>query len=356
MRRLSTNPEARDESGATIILFALVLFSLLAISAFVVDVGALVQERRTLQNGADAAALAVAKDCATTGCGPYASTAKSFADANADDGVSTPREVCGTSPLPGCASPPSVPAGAGYVRVETETLSTGGSNQVPFSFAKVMGFTGATVTRQATVAWGGPAGLTSSLPLTFSECEFKAYTANGTQYAVPGPPYPAWPTNVAEQIIYFHSKDGMPSECPSSGSGADLPGGFGWLQPTSGCKATSTADGWFDDKTGRPVPSSCPYAEMSALVGKVIHIPVFDLTNGLNGTNGQYRIKGFAAFYMTGYSINGPDKVKSLKTNTFPCGGSDSCISGYFVNGQLAAGGGVVGGPSMGVVVVQVIG
>ena len=52
--------------------------------------------------------------------------------------------------------------------------------------------------------------------------------------------------------------------------------------------------------------------------------------------------------------INGQYKVKSLVTNTFPCSGSNSCISGYFVNGQLAPTG-TVGGPSMGVTVVQFV-
>ena len=89
--------------------------------------------------------------------------------------------------------------------------------------------------------------------------------------------------------------------------------------------------------------------------GQVIQIPVYDDTNGLNGSNGEYHIKGYAAFYLTGYSINGLFKEKSLKTGSFPCGGSESCISGFFVSGELVAGG-TIGGPSMGVTVISVIG
>ena len=351
MRRL-TRDEPSEESGAALILTAMVMFSLLAVSAFVVDVGALVAERRILQNGADAAALAVAQDCASTGCGPYQATATGLASANADDGVSTVNEVCGTSPLPACTAPPAVPTGAGYVRVQTESLTAGGSNQVPFTFARIMGFTGATVTRRTTVAWGGPAALTSQLPLTISVCEFNFYTGNGTAFATPSPPYPPYPPN--ERTIYFHTKAPMPSGCPSSQAGADLPGGFGWLATATDCATPSSADGWFNDKTGRPAPASCDPPEMAAMRGKVAYVPVYDLVNGLNGNNGQYHIEGYAAFYLTGYSITGQHRQRSLVSSQFPCGGNDSCISGYFVRDQPAPG--TIGGPSMGVVVIQVIG
>ena len=351
MRRL-TRDEPSEESGAALILTALVMFSLLAVSAFVVDVGALVAERRILQNGADAAALAVAQDCASTGCGPYQATATGLASANAEDGASTVNEMCGTSPLPACTAPPAVPAGAGYVRVQTETLTTGGSNQVPFSFAKIMGFTGATVTRRTTVAWGGPAALTSQLPLTISVCEFNFYTGTGTAFAT-SPPYPPYPPN--ERTLYFHTKAPMPSGCPSSQAGADLPGGFGWLATATGCATPTSANGWFNAKTGRPAPASCRPPEMLAMRGKVVHVPVYDQVNGLNGNNGQYRIKGYAAFYLTGYRF--PSRTApSLVTNAPPCRGNDFCISGYFVGGQLTRTPGVIGGPSMGVVVIQVIG
>ena len=69
----------------------------------------------------------------------------------------------------------------------------------------------------------------------------------------------------------------------------------------------------------------------------------------------EYRIEGYAAFYLTGYRF--PDRRQpSLVTNQVPCGQNDMCISGYFVGGQLIPPPGVIGGPSMGVAVIQVIG
>ena len=83
MRSLSRR---HDERGAVAFFMAVVMVVVLGFGALVLDIGALVQERRELQSGADAAALAVAKDCAgSLGCGAYIATAEDFADANALD-------------------------------------------------------------------------------------------------------------------------------------------------------------------------------------------------------------------------------------------------------------------------------
>ena len=80
-----TRQVRRDERGAIgIIVAALLGFGVLTgMGALVVDVGQLYQERAELQNGADAAALGVAKSCALGACDP--SVAGTFADANASN-------------------------------------------------------------------------------------------------------------------------------------------------------------------------------------------------------------------------------------------------------------------------------
>src|ERR1039457_1222087 len=62
----------RDERGAVGVLVAMMLGAgvLTGMGALVIDVGQLYQERAELQNGADAAALAVAESCATGTCTP----------------------------------------------------------------------------------------------------------------------------------------------------------------------------------------------------------------------------------------------------------------------------------------------
>jgi hypothetical protein len=239
------------------------------------------------------------------------------------------------------------------VRVTAKTRMTDGSDEVPFSFARVMGFDGSTRRARATAAWGGPSALTSTLPITISACEWSAYTANGTAYAAP-PPYPPNPPAAAERTLFFHDTTGA-NPCPQGPSGADMPGGFGWLKTTTDCRTPSAANGWYDDSTGVPPPSSCDPNEMAALVGKVVFVPVYDDTNGLTGSNGKYHIKGYAAFYLTGYSINGQYKQKSVVTNSFPCNGSSRCLSGFFVSGQITTSPGTVGGPSLGAVIVAFV-
>ena len=70
---------------------------LLGMAALVIDVGRLYQERAELQNGADAAAIGVAKSCALGACTP--AVAVSYADANASQltgGTAGVALICGS--------------------------------------------------------------------------------------------------------------------------------------------------------------------------------------------------------------------------------------------------------------------
>ena len=77
-----------------------------------------------------------------------------------------------------------------------------------------------------------------------------------------------------------------------------------------------------------------------------------------NGSNAYHHRAGYAAFYLSGFNVTVtgslPNKHKSLVSNNFPCNGGESCISGWFVSGQLQAsyiqgppsGGGAITGPT----------
>jgi hypothetical protein len=355
--RSVTVVERRDDDGAIAVIVGVMIITLLAFGAIVVDLGSAYQERRVLQNGADAAALAIARDCGTTGCADFTTTAQSLADDNADDAATNIEEICGSGTgMTACADPPAIPAGANYVRVKTKTEDADGGDKLHFGFARVLGVSDTTVHAHAIAVWGGPSSLTSSLPVTVSDCEFKAYTLDGTVLAPPPPylaaaPYPTLP--FLEKTIYFHDTTGA-NPCAESegGSGYDLPGGFGWLATSSGCLATSTTGNWFADSTGRPPPNSCTWQLMAQEWKQVVAVPVFTQTNNLNGANGSYLVEKFAAFYLTGYSIAGQYKEKSVVTNTYPCSGQASCISGYFIDDSSLFTG-TVGGASSGVTVVN---
>ena len=173
--------------------------------------------------------------------------------------------------------------------------------------------------------------------------------ASGTQ-----PPYPPNPATSYERVIYLHttSKAGT---CKAGPSGADLSGGFGFLDdPTATCTATVSTSGTYGDKTGTAVSKACQDAIVAAQKGKyVVYLPIYDSVTG-TGTNGVYTLKGFAAFVITGYNLPGFN-AKSWLTNKLPCTGSDKCISGFFTHG-LIPGGGSIGGPSLGANVIQLTG
>lgn len=350
----SSSPNSRDDRGSTAVILAVSMSAIFGVGAVVVDVATILQERRVLQNGADASALAIAEQCGVGACGDALSTAATYSDANADDDNTSVEEICGVG-IDGvgeCATPPdSVPDGANYVSVTTITDDGEGGDEVPFGFARIFGLEGTSVRARAVAAWGGPSSLVSALPVTISQCEYDTYTDGGTDLEEPPPYTSGYPS--PEAVIYLHDTTGA-NPCSTTSSGADLPGGFGWLETTTGCEAISSLDDWFDDSTGRPPPTSCTAALMATLVGTVVPLPIFDQTNGLTGTNGEYHMSGYAAFYITGYSIVGQYKVQSLASGSYPCSGQASCISGYFVNAPAPVSGSI-GGPSMGVTVVALV-
>jgi hypothetical protein len=352
MRRLN------DDDGATAVFVVVVIVVLIGMAAMVVDIGALWWERRQLQNGADAGSLAVAQSCAAGDCAGYLTQAQTYADDNSNDGASNVQEVCGSTDagLPACSDPPATtPAGQGWVRVGTQTGSDAGPGLVPpfLAQALVPGYDGSTVHASAIANWGAPSGITGGLPLTFSECEWLAATEDGTRYA----PYTdlvahTWPTDAdgvsLERTIYLQNPS-APETCNPEPNGADLPGGFGWLEADDSCEATTTT-GWFNDDPGVSVNKDCKDV-LDALVDQLIFLPVFDAVNGLNGNNGQYKLAGYAAFFLTGYNFPGVSH-DSLVTGATPCKGDDKCISGFFTQGLVPQGGSVGNGPSMGATIV----
>lgn len=356
----------QDDRGAVAVLVAICMTALLGVGALVVDVGQIYAERRQLQNGADAAVLSLAMDCPLpAGCSTDTSAggqAGLKAGQNALDTTATVTEICGTGTnLTGCSPEwgigpwdcrpvPSGLAAAPYVQVRTQTSSGGGALLPPLlARTLVPGYPGTTVRACARASWGPPAGLTSQLPITISMCEFQKYTAGGL---APPPPYA---DASYEETIYFHNNTADAPPCPAGPSGSDLPGGFGWLDTTEDCVATTDSGDWVDASTGVPPPSSCSNAELLAMVGKIVNIPIFDSTNDLSGSNGAYHIVGYAAFYLTGYVFPSA-KTKSILTNTFPCGGPDHCISGVFTTDPSPVSGTIGTGPSMGTTVVQMSG
>jgi Flp pilus assembly protein TadG len=371
---------AREDDGAVALLVA-ILFGggvLLGMAALVIDVGALYGERRQLQNSADAAALSLAQDCAARSAACTTSPGNVSGIVNSNDSADGTSAVAGVCVTAGgvstglCSSASStladclpLPAGAqNYVEVRTRTRTASGGTLLPPVFAETLagGYSGTAVGACSRVAWGGASGASSAIPLTVSNCEFQHYVGNPPTNFAPPPPYPPWPAATWEHTIWFHdTTNALAGSCPAGPAGSDDPisGGFGWLQSTS-CEVTSTVANWFDASPGTSPGSDCRAAEFAASYGQLVDIPIYDGTNGLNGANGKYHIKGYAAFVLTGYYLGGSYKKKSLITGDYPCGrtpttGDERCISGFFTQ-DLTPTSGVIGGTDMGVTVIQMTG
>ncbi|MFI7586091.1 pilus assembly protein TadG-related protein [Spongisporangium articulatum] len=370
MRRLNPRPATRaGDSGAVAALVAVLVSTglLFGLGAVTVDLGQVYAERRQVQNGADAAALAVAADCATRATCDTSSAgrAKSLADANAADGRTSVLGVCGSgratlAPCTGTGDPalatcPASPSGVrGYARVRTGTLTAGGSTLLPAAFVRALtgrAGSGTAVRACAIAAWGVPAGLDDVLPLTISECEWLLATANGTTFVADG----LNATPLQEVALKLHSTTDRTGCASVGGAFADLPGGFGWLAANSACRAAVTNGGNVAADPGVSA-SGCAGDAVAGAVGTVIHLPIYEAAWG-SGSGGTYRIAGFAAFHLSGYYLPGahPNKVASPVGGNL-CRGSDKCVYGWFTQALVPGGGALGNGTDFGSRVVALTG
>ena len=295
MQRLNSR-RLTDDRGAIAVVVCLVMVVLLGFAALSVDVGSIHAAKRRLQNAADAAALAIAQDCGRGACGSPASTATTFAVANAG------------------ARATSTPSISGNV------VSVTARETVPLAFAPVLGHDSAAAAAQSRAAWGSPTGGTAILPIVFSWCSFAAQTGGGL------------PSGTTERTILLPKTDNSSCTGPS---GNPVPGGFGWLRTDgSGCRATtSVLTPQVPSDPGRSRPSGCTTADFAAQQNKTVLLPVFD-TFGASGSGAWYHVHAYAAFRITGYSFGGQYKWP----NNAPCSGDDSCIRGYFTRMVILAG------------------
>ncbi|MEU7530429.1 Tad domain-containing protein [Saccharothrix sp. NPDC042600] len=332
--------------------------ALLGVGALVIDAGRIYQERAELQSGADAGALAVARSCAQGACDT--TMADTYADANAKDGLSTVEAVCGSGgTLASCPAStgditdcPPAPASGKHVDVHTSTETDTGTLLPPDFSRTLLGnesFAGTGSKACARAAWGPPSSATT-VAMTISYCEWQDATANGTAFA---PPPPAVPPVSADQVLKLHDPS-KPTTCPSGPAGSDGPGMFGWVDDSDGdCKAFISGGSYSAD-TGVSAGKSCQAALAAAQADRtVVYVPVYTSVSG-TGTGGTYALKGFAAFVVTGYHLPGFTASDWLNPKN-DCKGADKCVNGYFTQGLLPAAG-TIGGPDLGVDVVQLTG
>ena len=319
----------RSEQGVVAVVVAICATVVFGVGALVLDVGAARQERRELQNGADAAALALAQFCARGDCNSLNSRAETYADYNATDGQSR-----ATASL----------LSGNRVRVVTRTddagpNSDGNSTTVDFALAPVFGGPrGAEITASATATWGlFSAGAT--LPLTFSICEWNSLTGGGS-----------FPT--ASKVIFFHvpSSNGATECAAQAGQDTDgdskVNGGFGWLD-TNLCALNVNSASWVAANPGNDSPNSCSPPALNS----ILYLPIFDdvIDNNEPGWANQcsknkcYHIWGTVAFKITGYQLGGNGN-QWTQNPPAGCSSSKRCIEGSFQEVFVGWTGGPIGG------------
>ncbi len=328
-RRERQSPR-ESERGVTAVFIAVCATILFGIAALVIDAGALFQEKRELQNGADAAALALAQDCARGFCTGLDAKAVAYANKNAADNFSR-----ATASLPTSNS----------VKVITLTKDVGANtdgnaNTIDFAFAPIFGGgTGKEVTATATAVWG-VAGGGATLPLTFSLCEWKALTPGGVFSTTP-------------QVIFFHDPTGPggAAECAApAGQDFDgdtkLNGGFGWLTDAPNCTASINAGGWVQAEPGNSPPSA-QNCDPLKLLNSEVQVPVFDDVYDNKPKPAPcawikcYHIYGIATIHITGFQLGG-NGTQWTQNPPAACSPSKRCVAGYFVKFTVGTDGGPV--------------
>ncbi|GAB3247849.1 pilus assembly protein TadG-related protein [Arthrobacter pigmenti] len=294
-----------EERGAVSILVAILMVVLLGFAALAIDVGLMYAEKAQQQNGADAAALAIAEDCAVGGC-PEDDTAlaKAYADDNANDGLTNIQDV-------------GYPE-AGAVAVKTGAEETGGEeNSISLFFANALGIPTAEIGAQATAQWGAPTAGPAPFPIIFSECSFEQTSGL--------------------QLIRWYKKS---SEAPSCATGP--PGGFANVDPDPGkCSAyvnIEEAISGSDPGNDGP-PTNCTDV-LDSWKNKIQDgenpiglFPIYDSMTG-SGNNAEYHLSGFAAFEIYGWQFKkGGSGQFSFQESygDFDCSGQCIGIIGEFV-------------------------
>ena len=313
IQRRTDNGRTNNERGAAGVLVAVMMLVIIGAGALAVDVGQIYAERAQLQNGADAGAIAVAQACHATGCSQAEAEAIAgpLANGNSNDGQSNVSEVDLSAP--------------DQVTVRT-TTQNGSSSFLNKLFASVLNAAPAYVGAFAIASVEPPSG-GKGFPLAISDNCFNLSEATPTS------------EGEVQKISY------KPGGTCTGPSGTQIPGGWGWLDQSSPCEATTeTGTNQIGSDPGNNPPGGCAAIldawKSTILAGGEVKVafPIFDdATN--QGQNGQFHIIGYATFKIWGWKFGNNHEYEFRNTATDPgmtsalaCAqGNSRCIIGQFV-------------------------
>lgn len=270
----------KDEHGATAVVVALVMTMLIGFTALAVDVGALWWDKKELQNGADAAALALAEDCAQVGGQSGCADDRPMAESLVEGNWSKP------------ATEVSILPGEAGIHLDGDSVTVTVSGSRDFWFAPILGdeFRSTAIPATATASWLG-IGSAIVLPLTVSECYLQGVE---------------WGETVRIPVKGSAEADG--DTCRDENDTHWIPGGFGWLVPETSDCLVETETGYITSSLpGNSGPTGNDYRHcrpvLKDLEDTVIRVPVFDEALG-TGANGTFHLSGYAELVVKAYCFN----------------------------------------------------
>lgn len=286
----------RPERGVTAVVVAIAMVMLVGFAAIAVDVGALWWDKKQLQNGADAGALALAQACAQD---------EGICPSDANDWDRTATEYAKSNDLAArddtAGKVSAIDRSGGSVTVETRTVREAW-------FSRIWGREESPLTAEARAKWGAPLR-ESVLPITAATCGFDELGSD------------AFGTSI--DIVFKDSKEMGTLELLADGTvdcekivkdGArDYAGGFGWLaQGDKSCIAEiDLGTGYAPGKPG-VTNAACFKAFVERLIaGEVVEVelPLFDKVPA----HKEYRISGFITLKLTAVCFNPAEYPTSKK-------------------------------------------
>jgi Flp pilus assembly protein TadG len=369
-REMSTPQTRRHEAGQALVVMAIALVALLAMTGLIIDGGNAWAQQRNSQNASDAAAeagaavvlqdLAGASSPSTTGTCPTATTdtwdlavCQAVYGTASNNGVSIDRayytnvtgamlesdgDTTTNTAQAARVGGGSVPKNAQGVKAySTKTFST--------FFAGIVGINSFTATTQATAVGGQLSSVAGggALPVTFP---IVVSTCDGTGSLVIGKT--PWPITSPDQATADNE-----SIVPLCKTG---PGSVGWLDYNCGetlsqqilnpCPANIDLPTWLETTPGNPNNVD---SEVNTYDGQTVLIPLFDgtcknqpagsqlsdCTAGAGvGNNTWYHIPQFVGFLLDHAYIQGNNHPECNESPGQPFAGgngSNGCLKGWFV-------------------------
>jgi len=307
-----------QESGGYSILFAVIFGTGLLIVVFtiVLDGGNISSERRVLQNVAESAALALARECAisTTVC-TSSTTPEQLSISNSPDQLTAITEVCVQGfnrSLQACQLPATtkldcaqITAGTtNFVRIRTQTKTIDGTSLSP-----LFGNDGSyQLNGCAQAIWGNASSASVYAPFA-TDLQGQSFTRTGIS---------GWAA--IDLLSPSISTSNRASEsCPDPAT--DLPATLRIGDVLDGITRDTSSSNYCGD--------SNLVNKIQVWVNKEVYLPLV-ATIKLSGQATQHTVEAFTGFRFLGYSIKGTRGGEAPSTNW--CANNQNCIYGQFTN------------------------